>query len=105
MRTAFCHYCHDRIALAEDGGFVYHSLRVGYACGGWGQGPLADPGEVLSVLSEHIPRSHNDAGFWILLSASVHLLGDHDSQDGSTAEALFWHTEPVSTVEGPCMEQ
>jgi hypothetical protein len=100
MRTAFCHYCHDRIALTEDGRFVYHTLGGGYACGGWGQALLADPREVISIIAEHLPRSHNDAGFWILLSAGAHLLDDHDSQDASTAEALFWHTEPVLTVEG-----
>jgi hypothetical protein len=29
MRTAFCHYCRDRIALAEDGGFVIPRLELG----------------------------------------------------------------------------
>jgi hypothetical protein len=102
MRTAFCHICHDRIALTEDGQFVQHTLSDRSTCEGWGQEPLTDPGKVLSILADSLPSTLDDAGFWILLSASGHLFGDHESEDGSTAAALFWNTEPVLTVEGSC---
>ena len=74
-------------------------LSGGHECDGWGQTPLTDPREVLSVIAGHMPRSHNDAGFWILTSDSTHLFGDHESPDGSTAEALFWNEEVCLTCQ------
>ena len=52
-----------------------------------------DPIDILIELAESCDRSQ-DAGFWILISAAVHLDPTYDwsrDHDGSSAAILFWN--------------